>query len=81
MKKSKIVLATYCPYCQRALKLLNEKGFQSEIIDVTNDKAKWEAYETLTGQSTVPYIFIDEKFIGGCDELMALDRSGQLTVD
>lgn len=78
MKKALIYTTNYCPYCHRALKLLNEKGFEIENIDVTNDKKKWDEIAEKTGISTVPQIFIDGIFIGGCDDLIQLDNEGKL---
>lgn len=76
----KIVLYTtpYCPYCRRALKKLDEKGVTYENIDVSNDKATFNKIKTQTGWDTVPQIFIDDVFIGGCDDLHALDSAGKL---
>lgn len=78
MKKAVIYLATYCPFCHRALNLLEKKGFEIEKIDVTNDQKKWDEIAAKTGMKTVPQIFIDGEFIGGCDDLFELESKGKL---
>lgn len=69
---------TYCGYCVRAKMLLNRKGIAFTEMDVTDDDAKRAWLVTTTGRRTVPQIFIDDKPIGGFDELAALDRAGEL---
>jgi glutaredoxin 3 len=67
-----------CPFCVRARGLLTAKRAAYEEIDVTSDwNARVEVSER-TGHPTFPQIFIDGSFIGGCDELYALDRAGKL---
>lgn len=76
----KIVLYTTktCPYCLKALRKLDEKGVSYEVIDVNENPTAFQAIMASTGWDTVPQIFVDERFIGGCDDLHALDRSGEL---
>ncbi|KAF9180483.1 thioredoxin reductase [Haplosporangium sp. Z 767] len=72
---------TYCPYCTKAKNLLKEHGVEAKIIELDNDEngAAIQAYLLeLTGQRTVPNIFIGQKHIGGCDDLFKLERNGQL---
>ena len=70
----------YCPYCSRALGLLQKKGVAfDEIGEAAHDPTKKrEMMQKAGGRSTFPQIFIGSKHVGGCDELMALDRSGEL---
>lgn len=69
----------FCPYCIRAEQLLKRKGVDViEKIRVDLDPEARERMTTLTGLRTVPQIFIDDRHIGGCDELYALDRTGGL---
>jgi glutaredoxin 3 len=78
---SKIVIYTtnICPYCVRAKNLLKSKNLSYDEIDVTNDPAARESLiKKANGRRTVPQIFIDDKHIGGCDDLIELDNSGQL---
>lgn len=68
-----------CPYCYRAKALLEEKGVALVEYDVTmGGPKKAELAERAPDSRTVPQIFIDDRLIGGCDELMALDRAGGL---
>lgn len=68
-----------CPYCVRALHLLDSKGAEYEAIDVSANPAKRpEMIQRANGRSTVPQIFIGDRHIGGCDDLHALDAAGQL---
>ncbi len=68
-----------CPYCIRAKALLEKKNvvFQELRVDQNPSLAE-EAKEKSGGRMTVPQIFIDDFHIGGCDELYALERAGQL---
>lgn len=77
---AKIVIYTtpYCPYCVRAKHLLNQKEQGFEEIDVSCNPQLRQKMQQLSGGYTVPQIFIDEKPIGGCDELFALDREQSL---
>ena len=68
-----------CPYCYRAKAILEEKGVSLTEYDVTMGGPKRaEMHERAPGASTVPQIFIGGRHIGGCDDLMALDRQGGL---
>lgn len=78
MADVQIYLTSYCPYCTRAKALLQRKGVAFKEIDVEGDHVKRAWLRDETGQSTVPQIFIDGRSVGGCDELHALDRDGQL---
>jgi glutaredoxin 3 len=68
----------YCPYCKRAKALLDRKGIAYHEIDVTYDEALQEEMMELSQRRTVPQIFFGEQHIGGSDDLLALDRSGEL---
>ena len=68
-----------CGYCTRALALLTQKGVVFEQIDAGMDVIKRkEMIERSGGGSTYPQIFIYGKHIGGSDELLALERQGEL---
>jgi len=74
-----IYTTTYCPYCVRAKALLTQKGVAFNEIQV-DDKPELRAEMTQrsNGGRTVPQIFINNKIIGGCDDLFALEASNQL---
>ncbi|MBL8517087.1 MAG: glutaredoxin 3 [Betaproteobacteria bacterium] len=68
-----------CPYCNMAERLLTSKGVQHiEKLRVDADPALREEMMQRTGRRTVPQIFIDDKHIGGFDDLAALDKAGGL---
>lgn len=68
-----------CPYCVRAEQLLHARGVaEIEKIRVDLDPARREEMMQRTGRRTVPQIYIGDTHVGGCDELIALDRAGGL---
>ena len=68
-----------CPYCHRAKALLLQRGVTAiEEVRVDLEPAQRAKMLALTGRRTVPQIFIGEVHVGGCDDLMALDRRGGL---
>jgi glutaredoxin 3 len=79
MPNIEIYTQLFCPYCARAIKLLKEKGVEYTEIDAPSGSAERKtAMERSGGKTSVPQIFIDGQAIGGCDELMALNRAGKL---
>jgi glutaredoxin 3 len=69
----------WCSFCAAAKDLLNEKGAAFHEIDIEEKPdARQEMIRKAGGRSTVPQIFIGERHVGGCDDLYALDRRGQL---
>ena len=70
---------TVCPYCVAAERLLKKRGVeQIEKILIDREPGKREEMMTRTNRRTVPQIYIDERHIGGFDDLSALDREGGL---
>ena len=79
MARVEIYTKFLCPYCTRAKKLLGEKGVDFEEYDITTDSHKRaEMMQRANGRYTVPQIFIDNRHVGGSDDLAALEREGQL---
>ena len=79
MAKIEVFTKVLCPYCSRAKALLDRKGAAYQEIDVTMDRAGFDAMvERAGGRLTVPQIFIDGRHIGGSDDLAALDARGGL---
>lgn len=70
--------SSYCGYCRRAVSLLRSKGIEPNEISVDGHPEVRREMEQRSGRRTVPQIWIGERHVGGCDELYALDRSGQL---
>ncbi len=81
MPYTEIYFKSWCPYCQRALALLETKNIIFDAIDLTNDAQELELqmYER-SGRSSVPQIFIEGRHIGGYDDMAALDASGELDI-
>ncbi len=80
--KIEMVVKKVCPYCIRAKNILKLKGF-SDITEYDIEKdldTKKYFIERTNGAKTVPQIFINDKLIGGCDDLMALDNKGELDI-
>lgn len=73
-----IYCSNFCIYCTMALQLLDRKGVAYRKILVDRDPGLRSEMERRSQRSTVPQIFIDDRHIGGCDDLMALDRGGRL---
>ncbi len=68
-----------CPYCVRAKALLDNKDVKYKEIRIDQfPELRSEMIDRANGGYTVPQIFIDEKHIGGCDEMMELERDGRL---
>lgn len=73
-----IYTTRFCPYCVRAKDLLDSKEIVYQEIAVDNSIPLRQEMMKLSGGYTVPQIFINDKPIGGCDELYALESNGQL---
>jgi glutaredoxin 3 len=73
-----IYTTPWCPYCQRAKALLVEKKLVFNEIDVEEAPELRQEMMLRSNRYTVPQIFIGARHIGGCDDLIALDRSGEL---
>ena len=70
-----------CPYCNQAKQILKSKGVeQIEEIRIDIDPAQRMKMMETTGRRSVPQIFIGQTHVGGCDDLMALDGRGGLTL-
>lgn len=79
MPRVEIYTKTFCPYCWRAKSLLESKGVEYKEIAVDfGGEIKQVMVQRASGRTTVPQIFIGEIHVGGCDDLVALDRAGKL---
>lgn len=78
MKRVTIYTTDYCPFCRAAKELLNRKGIPFEEINVEDDDKKRAWLAQTTGQHTVPQIFVEDKSLGGFEELQRLEREGTL---
>lgn len=81
MPKVVMYTSAWCGFCHRAKKLLKSKGVAFEDIGVDmNPAARLEMREKTGGINTVPQIFIGASHVGGCEELFAMERAGELDV-
>lgn len=79
MPTIEIYTQPWCPYCARAMHLLTSKGVEFREIKAPHGSAeREESARRSGGRTSVPQIFIDGRHIGGCDDLLALDRAGKL---
>ena len=78
MAEIKMYATEFCSFCTAARMLLKKKGVDYEDVLVSRDAGKREEMERLSGRRSVPQIFIDDRSIGGFDELYSLERSGEL---
>jgi glutaredoxin 3 len=79
MAKIEIYTTPWCGYCARAKALLDRKGIAYVEIDVAGTPgARDEMVKRAEGRRTVPQIFVDGRHLGDSDEIVALDRDGQL---
>lgn len=68
----------FCAYCAAARMLFKKKNIDIEDISVQDDPERRAEMERLSGRRTVPQIFLDDKPLGGFDDVYELDRSGEL---
>lgn len=78
MPKVTIYTKPGCPYCVRAMMLLEEKKADVNEIVAAFDPTLRQEMMQKSGRTTYPQIFIGEKHVGGCDDIYALDRAGKL---
>jgi glutaredoxin 3 len=78
MPQVTIYTKPYCPYCVRAVSLLEKKGIAFIEVDAAFDSAKRQEMMQRSGRATFPQIFIGDRHIGGCDDMLALERDGKL---
>ena len=79
MKRVRMYTTEICPFCIRAKALLKQRGVaQIDEVRVDLEPSQRAHMMQITGRRTVPQIFIGDTHVGGCDDLMALDRQGDL---
>ncbi|KJZ19510.1 glutaredoxin 3 [Loktanella sp. S4079] len=79
MKTVEIYTKSTCGFCHMAKRLLTAKGVSFAEVDILDHPEKRpEMIQRAGGRTTVPQIFIEGNHIGGCDDLMGLDRTGKL---
>jgi glutaredoxin 3 len=79
MAKVLMYLTATCPFCQSAERLLEQKGVTDvEKVRIDLQPARRAEMMKMSGRRTVPQIWIGGRHVGGCDDLYALEREGQL---
>lgn len=78
MAKVLMYLTASCPFCQSADRLLQQKGVAVQKIRVDLEPARRAEMVQKSGRRTVPQIWINGLHVGGCDDLYALERAGEL---
>ncbi|MEP5154812.1 glutaredoxin 3 [Planktotalea sp.] len=79
MKPVEIYTSPLCGFCHAAKRLLTSKGVNFAEVDVSQDpERKMEMMQRANGGRTVPQIFIGDVYVGGSDDLHALERAGKL---
>jgi glutaredoxin 3 len=79
MRPVTIYTKAFCPYCSRALSVLRQKGAEVTEIEAGFDAAaRKQMLARSNGGTTYPQIFVGERHIGGCDDMLALERAGKL---
>ncbi|MEM1434144.1 MAG: glutaredoxin 3 [Pseudomonadota bacterium] len=80
MNRLEIYTKNWCPFCHAAKRLLKEKRIAFTEYDVTDDSALERKMQTRSGRTSVPQIFIDDKHIGGYDDLAEQWAAGVLPI-
>ena len=79
MNSVTIYTRKFCGFCTAAKRLLDGKNVSYVEHDATFDaELKREMIQRANGRATFPQIFVGDTHIGGCDELMAMERAGKL---
>jgi glutaredoxin 3 len=79
LPRVKMYTTQVCPFCVRAKALLKQRGVSDiDEVRVDLDPQERQRMVDLTGRRTVPQIFIGDVYVGGCDDLVALDHRGGL---
>ena len=79
MKPVTVYTKPGCPYCSRAMRLLTEKADDvTEIVASRDPDIKAEMVRRAGGKTTYPQVFIGETHVGGCDDVVSLERRGKL---
>ena len=79
MQAVKMYTTAVCPFCIRAKSILKAKGVEHiEEVRIDTDPVARDHMMQTTGKRTVPQIYIGTTYVGGCDDLMALDAIGGL---
>lgn len=76
-KKVEVYTWRICPFCIKVKELLAREGIEFIEYDIQGDREKLEALKAQTGSGTVPQVFVEGRFYGGCDDIHALYENGE----
>lgn len=78
MKPVIVYTSSWCPYCMKALHLLDSKGVSYQTISVDGRPEIRQEMSEKAGRTSVPQIWVGDHHVGGCDDLHTLERDGEL---
>ena len=78
MARIEVFTQPWCPYCTRVVALLRDKGALFQEIDAPHGSPQRADAVKRSGRGTMPQVFVDGRSLGGCDDVVALDRAGKL---
>ena len=78
MVQIEVFTQAWCPYCSRVVALLQKKGVAFQETEAPHGSKQRQDAMAKSGRSTMPQVFIGGRFVGGCDDVVALDRAGKL---
>jgi glutaredoxin 3 len=73
-----VYTSSFCGYCKRVLDLLQRRGIEYTEISVEDTPGLRDELVARSGRRSLPQVYLGERFLGGADDLAALDRSGEL---
>lgn len=73
-----VYTSSFCGYCMRVLDLLQRRGIEYTEISVEDSPGLRDELVAKSGRRSLPQIYLGERFLGGAEELAAMDRSGEL---
>lgn len=78
MAKIEVFTQPWCPYCANVVALMTKKGVAFQEVDAPHGSAERRDAVARSGRTTMPQVFVDGRSLGGCDDVLALDRAGRL---
>jgi len=78
MAKVEVFTQPRCPYCAKVMAFMTKKGVAFQEINAPHGSAERRDAEARSGRNTMPQVFVDGRSLGGCDDVLALDRAGRL---
>jgi len=79
MPEVTVYSGSFCGFCQQVTSLLERRGIRYTEVSVEDHPGLREKLLARSGRRTLPQVYIGERYVGGADEIRALDASGELT--